>query len=95
MGLLFRRRRPLITLAAGAAVGGMAYHAGRRREDHDMIDEHARATYSGTSAAPAPLTAPPAATDPTSGLERLAGLHQSGALTDAEFTAAKSRLLGV
>jgi hypothetical protein len=28
-------------------------------------------------------------------LERLTGLHVSGALTDAEFQAAKARLLGM
>jgi hypothetical protein len=59
MGLLLRRRRPLMRLAAGAA----------------------------------PAPAPSA--DPTAELERLAQLHQSGALTDDEFTAAKARLLGV
>lgn len=35
-----------------------------------------------------------AATDPVGALERLAALHRSGALTDAEFAAAKARLLG-
>ena len=66
MGLLFRRRPPLMRLAAGAA------------------------------SAPEPRTAPaPArAAGPTAELERLAQLHQSGALTDDEFTAAKARLLG-
>lgn len=79
MGLLFRRRPPLMRLAAGAAVGGVAYQAGRRREQQGM------------TSAPAPA---PAA-NPTAELERLAQLHQSGALTDDEFTAAKARLLGI
>jgi hypothetical protein len=44
---------------------------------------------------PAPPPAPGAAADDAiAGLERLAKLHASGALTDAEFTAAKARLLG-
>jgi uncharacterized protein (DUF697 family) len=34
------------------------------------------------------------AADPIGQLERLAALHDKGALTDAEFTAAKARLLG-
>lgn len=33
--------------------------------------------------------------DTTAELERLAQLHQSGALTDDEFSAAKSKLLGI
>jgi hypothetical protein len=33
--------------------------------------------------------------DATAELERLAELHQSGALNDAEFAAAKSRALGL
>ncbi|MBB1493713.1 SHOCT domain-containing protein [Propioniciclava sp. MC1683] len=36
----------------------------------------------------------PPAEDTIAQLERLAALHQQGALTEAEFTAAKARLLG-
>jgi len=91
MGLLFRRRRPLMRLAAGAAVGTAAYQAGKRHEAQDGFDEQARVADDATQqAAPAP-----APSDSTSELERLASLHTSGALTDAEFTAAKAKLLGV
>jgi len=51
-----------------------------------------------TRAAPAspPAAVPsPAPADSTAELERLAKLHESGALTDTEFAVAKSRLLGV
>lgn len=41
---------------------------------------------------PPPPPQPPA--DPLAELERLARLHQSGALTDEEFAAMKSRLIG-
>jgi hypothetical protein len=44
-------------------------------------------------AAPAPAAAP--GTDVTAELQKLAQLHQSGVLTDAEFAAAKQKLLGV
>jgi hypothetical protein len=46
---------------------------------------------------PAPPSAPaPVAVDPTTAqLERLAGLHSSGVLSDEEFAAAKARLLGL
>jgi hypothetical protein len=51
-----------------------------------------------TQAAPAspPAAVPsPTPADTTAELERLAKLHESGGLTDTEFAAAKSRLLGV
>jgi Short C-terminal domain len=40
-----------------------------------------------------PSTASPTPSDPISALKDLAQLHDSGALTDAEFTAAKAKLL--
>ncbi len=94
MGLLFRRRRPLRRLAAGAAVGTVAYQAGTRYEAQDGYNGQAQAAYDATQQQ-APAAAPPASTDSTSELERLASLHCSGALTDEEFTAAKAKLLGV
>ena len=42
MGLFLRRRRPLMRLAAGAAVGGVAYHAGQRHEEQDMANDQAQ-----------------------------------------------------
>lgn len=41
-----------------------------------------------------PVAAPPASTSIVDELQRLADLHDAGHLTDDEFTAAKSRLLG-
>lgn len=43
--------------------------------------------------APAPPTSAPTALDPISSLKELAQLHDSGALDDAEFAAAKAKLL--
>ena len=40
-----------------------------------------------------PAQLPPAQDDLTSKLQQLAGLHNSGVLTDEEFTAAKAKLL--
>jgi hypothetical protein len=57
-------------------------------------DQQAAAAYDAVQAPPqAPPPAPPAApaTDPIAELERLTRLHESGALTDQEFTAAKAR----
>jgi Short C-terminal domain len=43
--------------------------------------------------APAPAPAASAATDRISQLQQLASLHDSGALTDQEFAAAKAQVL--
>ena len=93
MGLFMRPRRPVMRLAAGAATAGVAYRAGQRRV---QSNEQAAAAYEATQPATAPAPQPaPAPSDSTAELERLAKLHESGALTDAEFAAAKSRALGI
>jgi hypothetical protein len=106
MGLMFRRRRPVARLAAGAATAGIAYHAGKRASQQDQYNEQAAAAYASTMNEPAPpppqyvpAPAPPpvaaaAPADPIAQLGTLAELHEAGQLTDAEFAAAKSRLLG-
>jgi membrane protease subunit (stomatin/prohibitin family) len=88
MGLMFRPRRPLMRVAAGATTATVAYKAGQRRNQQGQSNEQAQAA----PAAPAPAAAP---ADSTAELERLAKLHESGALTDEEFAAAKSKLLGL
>jgi hypothetical protein len=99
VGLFFRPRRPLLRLAAGATTATVAYRAGQRRAQQDAYNEQAQAAYQATQApppayaAPAPAAAPE--TDIIAELERLARLHESGALSDEEFTAAKARVLGV
>ena len=98
MGLMFRRRRPLMRVAGAAAVGSVAYQSGKRHEQQAQVNEQAQQAYAATQPQPAPAAAPAAAAptdDTTTELERLAQLHQSGALTDDEFAAAKSKLLGI
>ncbi len=102
MGLMFRRRRPLMRVAGAAAIGTVAYKSGQRHEEQAQVNDQAQQAYAATQApaqpapAPAPAPAAPApAGDTTAELERLAQLHQSGALTDDEFAAAKSKLLGI
>jgi Short C-terminal domain len=85
-------------MAAGAATATVAYKAGQRRTQQNQYNEQAQAAYSQTQAAPppaAPAPAPAAPADSTAELERLAKLHESGALNDEEFAAAKSRILGI
>jgi Short C-terminal domain len=98
MGMMFRPRRPLMRVAAGAATATVAYKAGQRRTQQNQYNDQAQAAYAQTQAAPpqtAPATPAPAPGDSTAELERLAKLHESGALTDEEFAAAKSKLLGL
>ena len=96
MGLMFRPRRPLMRVAAGAATATVAYKAGQRRTQQNQGNDQAQAAYAQTQAPPAaPAPAPAAPTDSTAELERLAKLHESGALNDEEFAAAKAKLLGL
>jgi hypothetical protein len=81
-------------LAAGAAKATVAYRAGQRRAEQDTYNEQAQAAYEATQAPP-PAQAPAPETDTIAELERLARLHESGALSDEEFAAAKARVLGV
>jgi hypothetical protein len=91
MGLFFRPRRPLVRLAAGAATAGVAYRAGQRRAEQDVYNQQAAAAYEATQAPPPPAPAAAPAPDTIAELERLSRLHESGALTDQEFTAAKGQ----
>jgi multidrug resistance efflux pump len=70
--------------------GGMAYARGRNQgEAEEAQSEPAYAE------SPPPAPPPPAPSDDaTSELERLASLHQSGALSDDEFASAKQKVLG-
>ncbi len=98
---MFRRRRPLLR---AAAVGGTAYVAGRHMANKSAAqaqqedEQNERIDDLEQQQAPAPATAPAAA--PAAGpslldqLNQLDALHQKGALTDNEFTAAKAKLLG-
>lgn len=95
MGLFFRPRRPLMRLAAGATTAAVAYHAGKRRSQQDVVNQQAESAYEATVAQPASPPAAASGADPTPELSRLAKLHETGALTDQEFAAAKARLLGI
>jgi hypothetical protein len=101
---MFRRRRPLMR---AAVVGGGAYVAGKRRaqrsaEQQQQEDEQNERIsgleqQQGPDAAAQPAPAPAAAPAEPSMLDQLnqlTSLHQQGALSDSEFTAAKAKLLG-
>ena len=87
MGMVRRRTRRRTMMVAG----GMAYERGRNQQAY--ADEQAYAE----PAAPPPAPPPPAPSevDPTAEIEKYAALHESGALTDDEFAAAKAKILGL
>ncbi len=89
----FMRRRPLLR---AAAVGGVAYMGAKAGTNQAMQQQGAVAPPAPApepAPAPAPAPAASAATDRISQLQQLASLHDSGALTDEEFAAAKAQVL--
>ena len=84
----FRRRSRRRGLIAGAAI---AHHEMKKRDEREQ--EGADAQYEeDMQSAPQAVAPPPA--DPADQIEHLAKLHESGALTDDEFAAAKAKALG-
>src|SRR5215468_8773275 len=102
---MFMRRRPLMR---AAVVGGGAYMAGKhkaRKSDQRAADEanqderisaleQQQARQAPPQQAPPPQAAPSAGPSMADQLQQIATLHQQGALSDEEFTAAKAKLLG-
>jgi membrane protease subunit (stomatin/prohibitin family) len=96
---MFRRRRPLLR---AAVVGGGAYVAGKhmaRKQDDQYAaeaDQNQRISDLESQQQPAPAApaAAPASSATIDQLKQLSELHQQGVLTDAEFAAAKAKLLG-
>jgi hypothetical protein len=80
-------------VARTAAVAGTATAVSNRvsrRQASKWSAQEAQAA----PAAPPPA-APPAGGDPAERIAELARLHEQGALTDAEFAAAKAKILGI
>jgi membrane protease subunit (stomatin/prohibitin family) len=90
---MFMRRRPLLR---AAAVGGSAYFAGKKMgqragQQQQQPEAGQDAGQQQAAQAPGQGAAPPSMLDQ---LSQLTTLHEQGALTDAEFAAAKAKLLG-
>jgi hypothetical protein len=81
-----RRRARRRGLVAGAVAGGAIAHHQNKRYAQEQ-DEEASVDNGQGQYVPSPA-------DPADQIEHLAQLHSSGALTDAEFAAAKANLLG-
>jgi hypothetical protein len=88
----FARRRPLLR---AAVIGGGAYAVGRSSANRSAQQAQQESSQQQPQV---PQQAPPPA-DSTAGdsmldqLSKLTALHGQGALTDAEFSAAKAKLL--
>lgn len=97
---MFMRRRPLLR---AAAVGGTAYVAGRHmanksaeqaQQEDEQNERISDLEQQSAPAQPAPVQQAPApASSMLDQLNQLTTLHQQGALTDEEFSAAKAKLL--
>jgi len=95
---MIMRRRPLLR---AAAVGGTAYAVGRSRgrqaetQQQAEYEQNQRLSDLEQQQAPPPeAPAAPATSSMLDQLTQLTTLHEQGALTDDEFTAAKAKLLG-
>jgi Short C-terminal domain len=65
----------------------MPYALPRSREQQDAYNQQLRQAYASTR------RVPPHGSDPLAEVKELAALHQSGVLTDDEFSAAKAKVL--
>jgi uncharacterized membrane protein YebE (DUF533 family) len=84
---MFRRRRPLLR---AAAVGGVAYHAGKNAQRNQEEDQAAlEAEQQSAPAEPAGISS-----EGIEQLKQLAALKDQGVLTEQEFEAEKQKILG-
>jgi hypothetical protein len=73
----------------------MPYSLPRKPTEQDAYRREMQDSFAATHrVAPSPPTSAPADTDPIKRLKELGELHASGVLTDAEFAAAKAKIVG-
>ena len=104
---MFMRRRPLLR---AAVVGGGAYVAGKRVAQRSAeqsaqessqdarissLEQQQAGAQQGGSAQDGAQQASQADTPISEQLKQLTALHENGSLDDAEFSAAKRKLLGI
>ena len=85
----FRRRTRRRAVIAGAAI---AHHEDRKYAEAQQAPAEDQAQYAPPPQEPAQYAPPPA--DPAEQIDHFAQLHESGAMTDEEFAAAKAKVLG-
>jgi hypothetical protein len=93
------RRRPLL---GAAVVGGVAYHAGKKRnqaaqqeadQNAQIEDLQQQQQYQQAPPQAAPAPAPAGGEDPMAKLTQLKSLLDQGVLTQAEFDFQKTKIL--
>jgi hypothetical protein len=93
------RRRPLL---GAAVVGGVAYHAGKKRnqaaqqeadQNAQIADLQQQQQYQQAPPQAAPAAAPAAEEDPMAKLTQLKSLLDQGVLTQQEFDFQKTKIL--
>ena len=85
----FRRRTRRRAVIAGAAI---AHHEDRKYAEAEQAPADDQAQDAPPPEEPAQYAPPPA--DPAEQIDHIAQLHESGAMTDEEFAAAKAKVLG-
>ena len=98
--MMMRRGPGLVGMAARTAVvaGTATAVSGRvaRRQQRKYADQDAQYVQQQTAAATqGAYEQEPAEEDATVQIQKLAQLHDSGALSDEEFAAAKAKILGI
>jgi hypothetical protein len=81
-----------VIAGTASAVGGRVQH---RQQEKYAAQEQPQDQQVQYVEAPAPAAPAPAADDSYAQLEQLADLHAKGILTDEEFAAKKSQILGI
>jgi Short C-terminal domain len=95
---MLRRRRPVLRAATMAGGAALAYHAGKNSGENQEMERQQGGQMQ--SAAPSQMqgaSGPPASglsSDAIDRLKELGKLRDQGILTDAEFDAQKTKLLG-
>jgi len=87
-------RTAVVAGTATATANAVSNRQARRSESAADEQTQQQAAYDQQQQATAGAPAPAPSDDLTSKIKQLADLHATGALSDAEFAAAKSKLLG-
>lgn len=98
-GLIGMAARTAVVAGTATAVsGGVARHQQKKAEEEYLAQQAQAEQYAAQQAATQQPAAPQAAaaggSDVVAELQKLADLKQQGILSDAEFAAAKAKLLG-
>jgi hypothetical protein len=89
MGLLRMAARTAVVAGTATAVHGRVQRRQAAKYDAQDQQQYAQEPQDAQQAPPAPED------DATAQLQNLAALHTQGVLTDEEFAAAKSKILGI